>query len=104
ARFEPLTATVPSRGSSTVEGSVTLDNPRLWGPPPTQTPHRYVALTTLEHDGERVDAYETPFGIRSLHFDPQEGLFVNGEHVYLQGVNQHHDLGALGAAFNVRAA
>ena len=34
----------------------------------------------------------------------REGLFVNGEHVYIQSVNQHHDLGALGAAFNKRAA
>jgi beta-galactosidase len=29
---------------------------------------------------------------------------VNGEHVEAKGVNNHHDLGALGAAFNVRAA
>ena len=29
---------------------------------------------------------------------------VNGEHITIKGVNQHHDLGALGAAFNTRAA
>jgi beta-galactosidase len=29
---------------------------------------------------------------------------VNGERVALRGVNQHHDLGALGAAFSLRAA
>ena len=34
-------------------------------------------------------------------FDHRDsGLFVNGEHVYLNGVCDHHDLGALGAAFN----
>ena len=44
------------------------------------------------------------FGIRSLEFNPQKGIFVNGEHIQIKGVNQHHDLGALGAAFNIRAA
>ena len=32
------------------------------------------------------------------------GLLVNGEVLRIQGVNQHRDLGALGAAFNTRAA
>jgi beta-galactosidase len=61
-------------------------------------------VTTLEQQGKVVDEYRTPFGIRSLELDPDRGVLVNGEHIYLQGVNQHHDLGALGAAFNVRAA
>lgn len=104
ARFAPLTTTVAAGESATVEGSVRFDNPRLWGPPPTQTPNRYVAVSTLWEDGTPVDRYETRFGVRALHFDPDRGLFVNGEHVYIQGVNLHHDLGALGAAFNTRAA
>ncbi|KAE8153446.1 glycoside hydrolase superfamily [Aspergillus avenaceus] len=87
-----------------VNGSVRIKKPRLWGPPPTQFPHLYVAMTRL-WDGEKLlGSYETQFGIRSLQFDPDKGLLVNNEHVYLQGVNQHHDLGALGAAFNQRAA
>ena len=104
ARFEPVETPVAAGASVTVEGSVTLENPRLWGPPPTQVPHRYVAETTLWQDGQRVDRYETRFGIRDVRFDPDRGVFVNGEHIYLQGANQHHDLGALGAAFNTRAA
>ena len=39
-----------------------------------------------------------------MEFNPDKGIFVNGEHIPLKGVNQHHDLGALGAAFNTRAA
>lgn len=84
--------------------SVTLSKPKRWGPPPTQAPHRYVAVTTVIQEGKAVDRYETRFGIRDLRFDPKEGLLVNGEQIYLKGANQHHDLGALGAAFNVRAA
>jgi len=91
------------RGAS-VDTTVGIDHPRLWGPPPGQQPHRYIAVTTLARDGKIVDRYETRFGIRDVRFDPERGLLVNGEHVPLRGVNQHHDLGALGAAFNVRAA
>jgi len=87
-----------------VKGSVILENPKLWGPPPTQTPNRYVAVTKLMQNEKQIDQYETKFGIRSLKFDPDSGIYVNGEHIKIKGVNQHHDLGALGAAFNIRAA
>lgn len=97
-------ASVPAGEHRTVKGSAVVVQPRLWGPPPSQRPHRYVALTTVRHDGQTVDQYETRFGIRTLRFDSDQGLFVNGERIPIQGVNQHHDLGALGAAFNVRAA
>ncbi len=90
--------------STKIKGSITLDNPILWGPPPTQTPNLYVAVTTLFVKGEAVDQYETRFGIRSLRFDPNSGIYVNDELIKIKGVNLHHDLGALGAAFNTRAA
>ncbi len=96
--------TIAAGGSATVSGETTLANPRLWGPLPNQQPNRYKAVTTVRQAGKVVDRYETPFGIRSLRFDPDSGLYVNGEHIPLRGVNNHHDLGALGGAFNVRAA
>lgn len=104
ARLAPPPATIGAGASSTVAGSLTLANPRLWGPPPTQAPNRYVAVTTVSAKGKTLDTYETRFGIREVKFDPDRGLFVNGEHIMIQGVDQHHDLGALGAAFNGRAA
>ena len=63
-----------------------------------------MAVTTVLLQGRPIDLYETRFGIRSLRFDPDTGLYVNGERIFIKGVNQHHDLGALGAAFNTRAA
>lgn len=87
-----------------IDQSVTITNPLLWGPPPAQQPNLYVAVTRLFSNGKVVDEYTTRFGIRSLQFDPVKGLSVNGKPVRFQGVNQHHDLGALGAAFNTRAA
>lgn len=43
-------------------------------------------------------------GFRETKFTPDKGFFLNGEHVKLHGVCLHHDLGALGAAFNADAA
>lgn len=104
ARIAPQKLNVAAGASTRTQGSATLSNPRLWGPRPTQTPNRYVAITTVSRGGKALDRYETRFGIRSIRLDPNSGVYVNDEHIPLQGVNNHHDLGALGAAFNVRAA
>ena len=104
AVFSTMNSRIGAGANAIVDGSVNLKNPKLWGPPPTQQPHLYMAVTTLLLNGKPVDSYETQFGIRSLEFNPNNGIFVNGEHIKIKGVNQHHDLGALGAAFNTRAA
>jgi len=104
ARFSPLISKVAAGENTKIESSVIIKNPKLWGPPPTQKPNHYVAVTTLSQNGRLIDSYKTRFGIRSLEFNPDKGIFVNGEHIQIKGVNQHHDLGALGAAFNTRAA
>ncbi|HAX95971.1 MAG TPA: beta-galactosidase, partial [Prolixibacteraceae bacterium] len=102
--FPEMKALIQAGQKTTVSGSVEVENPRLWGPPPTQKPHLYMAETVVVLNGEVTDRYTTRFGIRSVEFNPTEGFIINGERVYLKGVNQHHDLGALGAAFNMRAA
>lgn len=104
ARTAPVAAQVRAGGSATVTGSTTIAQPRLWGPPPTQQPNRYEAVTEISQAGRVVDRYETRFAVRDVRFSGDSGVFVNGERIYLKGVNDHHDLGALGAAFNRRAA
>lgn len=104
ATIAPQRAQIPAHGKAELKAGTNLANPRLWGPPPTQRPHRYVAVTSVTTGGKLVDRYETKFGIRSIRWDPDKGLIVNGERVPLRGVNNHHDLGALGAAWNTRAA
>lgn len=86
------------------ESKIILKNPKLWGAYPSQKQNLYVARTSLFIEGKKVDEYDTPFGIRKIEFNSTHGLLVNGQKVKIQGVNQHHDLGALGAAFNIRAA
>jgi beta-galactosidase len=76
---------------------MTVDRPRLWS---FDTPHLYSLDTELRIDGETVDSLRTTFGIRHTRFDPDNGLYLNGEYTKLQGVDLHHDQGALGAAVN----
>jgi len=80
--------------------TLTVPQPKLWS---TRTPQRYVAVTTVTQGEQVVDVYETPFGIRTIAFTADRGFLLNGERLPLQGVCDHHDLGALGAAVNVRA-
>lgn len=80
--------------------SLQVSQPKLWSPRSAQ---RYAAVTSVFDKGRLVDEVETPFGIRTIAFDPARGFILNGERVALQGVSMHHDLGALGAALNVRA-
>jgi beta-galactosidase len=103
ATIAPVNVSVTPGSSAVVEGSGTVRSPKLWGPLPYQRPNRYVAVSSIWEKGTVVDTYETAFGIRSLKFDPNEGFFINGERVPLNGVCNHHDLGALGAALNYRA-
>lgn len=104
ASFKKQTVKIKAGFSDTVFTSLVIKNPHLWGPPPTQTPDLYCAVTKIYVNGKPVDDYKTSFGIRDIKFDPDRGILINGELIKIQGVNQHHDLGALGAAFNYRAA
>jgi beta-galactosidase len=74
-------------------------NPALWS---IEAPETYTLETRLSA-GRPVDAVSTRFGIRWVEIDPAEGMFINGEHTKLRGVDLHHDLGALGAAINLDA-
>jgi beta-galactosidase len=103
ATASPVTVHVARHASADVVQQAVVPRPRLWGPPPHQTPNRYALITTVSQNGGAVDRYETPFGIRAIQFDANSGFMINGERVNFQGVCMHHDLGALGAALNDRA-
>ncbi len=78
----------------------TVERPELWD---TEHPALYTARTTLTAGGREVDVYDTRFGIRKLEYVPDKGFFLNGRHTKFKGVNNHHDLGPLGAAVNKSA-
>ncbi len=91
---------LPAHGNQSNETQIKIKDPQLWS---LKKPQEYVVVTSIERDGKLVDQYQTPFGIRTIKFDPDHGFFLNGEHVKINGVCDHADLGALGTAVNVRA-
>ncbi|MBX7171031.1 MAG: DUF4982 domain-containing protein [Pyrinomonadaceae bacterium] len=86
--------------STNTEVNFQIENPRLWS---VQNPNLYIAVTEIQQNGKIIDSYETTFGIRTIKWDAQKGFLLNGKRLYLQGVCDHHDLGALGSALNYRA-
>lgn len=92
--------TLAAGASTTAALAGTVSNPRLWS---VRRPNRYVAVTTVQQGDKVLDTYETPFGIRTIEFTADNGFLLNGERVALNGVCDHHDLGAFGSALHVRA-
>jgi len=83
--------------------NLSIKKPKLWNPLP-QISNLYILRSKILINNKIVDSYDTRFGIRTIELDPNNGICINGKLVKIKGVNLHHDLGALGAAFNLRAA
>ncbi|MBV7530201.1 glycoside hydrolase family 2 TIM barrel-domain containing protein [Chitinophaga sp. sic0106] len=66
-------------------------------------PHCYKVVSLLMNGRQILDSMVTVTGIRSCRFDSEKGFFLNEQPLKIKGVCMHHDLGALGAAVNVRA-
>ena len=74
---------------------MTVKAPKLWSP---DTPNLYRCRADVFDDGILVDQQETWFGIRKIEYGTDFGFKLNGEKVFLKGIANHHDLGALGVA------
>jgi beta-galactosidase len=72
-----------------------VTNPHLWS---IDTPYLHKLITTVFSDGKLVDKYETTFGIRTIHFDAEEGFYLNGKHLELHGTDNHQDAAGVGTA------
>ena len=97
-KSEPLN--IPAGKSAETEMKTTISNPALWS---IESPNRYIAKTSVTIGGQPIDTYSTTFGIRTLKFTLNDGFYLNGKKTPINGVCNHHDLGPLGTAVNVRA-
>ncbi len=81
---------------------IPVKDPVLWD---ITNPELYrVSSNRTAGNNTVTDKYETNFGFRTLNFTARNGFLLNGRRVQVNGVCNHHDLGALGAAFNTSAA
>lgn len=115
--FDAYTAlyTETEEGYQLVKVNAVVENPKLWS---IAEPNVYQARLTLIRKKEGTewkseeasidsvsaqDSIEASFGFRTIRFDCDMGFFLNGENIKINGACEHHDLGALGAAFNKAA-
>jgi len=80
---------------NTVTTEITVSKPRLWS---LESPYLYTLVSEIESGNKVIERTETSFGIRTVRFDPQKGLFLNGEHVKLKGACVHQDHAGVGVA------
>jgi beta-galactosidase len=84
-----------------MDGGLTINDPILWS---VDNPYLYKVVSTVFQNNIPVDEVTTNIGIRLIKFESEKGFFLNNEALKIKGVCMHHDLGALGAAFNITAA
>ena len=69
------------------KAKITVKNPQLWSP---TSPVLYTLVSqVIDKNGTVIDEVLTRFGLRYYHFDPNQGFFLNGEHLKLIGTNRH---------------
>lgn len=78
-----------------------LGEAQLWSP---DAPHQYsiaVLLNNPENSTDRLDAVQTKFGCREAQFR-EDGFYLNGEKVFLRGLNRHQMYPFVGIAVSAR--
>ena len=82
-------------GTENTRVDLRLTKPRRWSP---DTPVLYRAEVALLVGGRVTDLESILFGIRTIAWNTEQGLVLNGRPVELRGGCVHHDHGPLGAA------
>ncbi|MGH8024977.1 MAG: glycoside hydrolase family 2 protein, partial [Limisphaerales bacterium] len=82
-------------GAGEFSSVLTVPNPHLWS---LESPYLHTLVTTIRNRASVVDRYTTPFGIRTIHWDPNNGFFLNGQRVELKGTCNHQDAAGVGVA------
>ncbi len=88
-------AAIPEGEENTFTQQISVRQPLLWS---LEERHLYKLVTEVSAGGAVLDRCETPFGIRTIAIDPQQGLFLNGKHVKVKGTCNHQDHAGIGAA------
>ncbi|MGB2273451.1 MAG: polysaccharide deacetylase family protein [Flavicella sp.] len=76
-----------------------VKNPKLWGP---QHPNLYTLSTELLENGIVVDRETQKIGFKNIEFKGQD-LYLNGEKIFLRGVNRHQEYPHIGYALSDNA-
>ena len=86
---------IPANGRTTVRDELAAANPLLWS---IEHPYLYSLVSVIRSNGVTVDSVRTAFGIRTVRFDKDKGLFLNDKRVEIKGVCNHQDHAGVGSA------
>lgn len=97
-----------TRGQIIEKSSFFVDNPKRWDIAEPNLYRLEVELWTEESnvlgtDSTAIQREAVTIGFRTIEYTPEQGFLLNGRKVRLNGTCDHHDLGALGAAFSQAA-
>ena len=102
--IEYLHKNIPALSFNTISKSseeLTVSNPHLWD---VKDPYLYTLTTELfDAENNLIDSYSQNCGFKYAEFTTDQGFFLNGRHLKINGACQHHDHGALGSAFDINA-
>lgn len=93
------TITIAANSEQEVKQNLVVKSPKLWD---IDAPKLYTAKVSILENGKQLDAYQQPFGIRTITYS-NKGFFLNGKKINISGGCLHHDNGILGAAAFDRA-
>lgn len=91
----PIQYTLPAGANVTLNQTVSMSSADLWS---LDSPNLYTVQTSITSSGTDVDAVETTIGVRSIHWDPNKGFFLNGQPTKIQGIANHQDFAGIGVA------
>lgn len=82
--------TAAAPGTAEVQARLRVEHPRLWRG--MDDPYVYHSVLTIRSkSGAILDSVNQPLGLRTVKFDPERGLFLNGEQVFPRGASMHQD-------------
>ncbi len=78
---------------------IEVEKPKLWSP---QSPSLYTLITKIMANGRELDSEETIIGIRRIKI-VDDKFIINGEEMFLRGVNRHQEYPYIGYALSNEA-
>ena len=82
-----------------IEQKINIEEPQLWSP---DSPNLYQVSVQVLEDGNVIDSQKITTGIRQIELI-DEGFYLNGEKLFLNGTNRHQEYPYLGYALSNEA-
>jgi beta-galactosidase len=96
ASLESSPETLAAGTDRNVTQEIRVADPKLWSP---KSPYLYQVRSELIEKGRTVDAEKTRIGIRRIEIT-KDGFSINGEKMFLRGVNRHQEYPYIGNALS----